>query len=207
MLIIVGIIFLVLFFLSRQIPEAEIRNFIERAGIFGPIVWIFLAIIIYVIAPLTGTPLLLVGFYAFGKITVLYILIVGVIGATINFYIAKRWGRRVVKRFVGEHAMDKIDKLSRQHGKFALFLLRVFQPNLHEFVSYAAGLTSMSYKTYMTITLLAFVPIVLMWLIVANLFDDPFKFTAITIGISFVLSGVFIVGYWIYQKLKRKKLS
>lgn len=199
-----SIFFITLIVVGNLIPQDTIRRFIESAGAFAPAVWIIVIVIIYVLAPLSGSPLILVGFYAFGRQVILYTVISGAIGSAINFYIARKWGRRLVEKLVGKKSMQKIDSYAEHNGAKMLFAIRIFLPNVHEYVSYAAGLTTMSFKTYYTVTLLAFIPITLLWYTVTLFTNDPLLFLGISAVLSFTLFGSFMLWLYLRKRMKRE---
>ena len=194
-----------IFFLLLMIPEAGIQKFVQSTGLFAPAVWILITLFVYIIAPLSGSPMLFAGYYLFGEVTIFYTIIVGLMGSVTNYYIARRWGRVIVKKFVGEANIGKIDKLMEHKGLKILLLLRIFQPNIHEFISYGAGLTKIKFVPYMLITIIGFIPLTMIWFFVARYTRNPIEFLGVSVGLSFVLSGIFIVGYWIKNLKKFKK--
>lgn len=189
--------------IGNLISQEQIRAIIDEAGIYGPVVWVILTVITYVLAPLSGTPMIFVGFYAFGRWVILYTILAGIIGSAANFYIARKWGRNVVERFAGKNNMHKIDSYSQHYGVKATFLLRVFLPNFHEYISYAAGLTTISFKSYFLVTIASFIPIGFLWYIVTLFTNDPLRQVGLSVALSFTLFGVFAV--WLYYKKRLKK--
>jgi len=110
------LISIILYSWGKQIPQQEIENFVQSAGPWAPIAWIVIHQISYVVAPISGLPFLIAGFYLFGKTVIIYTYFVVLIGATINFWIARIWGRSLVNKFAGQDTIRKIDKLSKEYG-------------------------------------------------------------------------------------------
>lgn len=133
----------------------ELSLFVERAKGWGPAVIIVYIVISHIVAPLAGIPAFLVGVPLFGIFkTILYIYVASMISAVINFYIARLLGRRWVERFAGRKTMEKIDAFVHTAGGGILTSARIFGIAVFEETSYAAGLTNISFKRYMAITVL-----------------------------------------------------
>ena len=139
-------------FLSSE----SVRAYVESLGPWGPFALIGYTVVGHIIAPLAGTPALLVGTTVFGiKATMLYIYLGSMISAVINFWISRRFGRGLVQRLVGERTLAHIDEIVAVAGAGILAVLRVFASAIFEEVSYASGLTNMRFRTYMTVTIIA----------------------------------------------------
>ena len=142
-------------FLERDIVQSSIKD----AGIWGPLIFSAVLLITFIIAPLTGFPIVVVGIGAFGVVQALLLTyIVSMTGAAINFYIARRFGRDTVIRFVGKKGIEKIDKLALKFEIEVLILSRLFQGFLFEWISYAAGFTRVSFRTFFLITGIGSIP-------------------------------------------------
>lgn len=194
-----------LYLLGKQISQEQIQSFVENAGPWAPIVWILTHQLSYILAPISGYPFLIIGFYLFGKTTILYTFIVAIFGSTINFLIAKRWGRPIVKRFVGKESLSKTDAYANQYGLGTLFVLRMFMVGLGDFISYAYGLTPITYRTYITVSVIAMIPGYLLWYLVASWTNNIEQFLSTSVALTFIASGIFIGGTYFWRKLKNKR--
>lgn len=191
-----------LFFIGRQIPKEAIEEFVKSSGPLAPIVYIILHQISFVFAPISGFPFLVAGFYLFGKNVIIYNYFVIIIGSAINFLIAKKWGRPIVRRFVGEKSLAKIDSLSQVYGKTTLIALRIIQGGIGDFVSYAYGLTPMKFSTYMTITVLATIPGNTLWYFIISKTDNTDFYIAVSLFLAAGSILLFLVGSFIIKKIK-----
>jgi uncharacterized membrane protein YdjX (TVP38/TMEM64 family) len=201
---IISIIFFVviIYILSNSIPKETIQKFIEDAGLLGPLIYVFLTLLTYIFAPLSGTPLIYVGFYLFGQHLVFFHVIATIISSVINFWIARTWGRGLTIKLVGESSIVKVDKFTEKYGLQSLFILRVFQGGIHDFISYAAGLTSIKFWPYFIISTLGMIPGNLIWYFFASRTENPLIFTSFTLilATSFSLLYIFIV--YLYKRLR-----
>ena len=151
-LFVLFISFLANLLLSKLLQE-RLGEYVSSIGIFGPIILILYVVLSHVLAPLAGAPAVIIGYSVFGIYkTSIYFYIASMISATINFYIARMFGRRWVLRFIGKKSMKEIDTYTDNFGTQILIFARVFGFTFFELISYAAGFTNISYKKYILIT-------------------------------------------------------
>jgi uncharacterized membrane protein YdjX (TVP38/TMEM64 family) len=198
-----ALLFLILFFLSKLVPDDTARNFINDAGKWGPLILFLLFLISYILAPLNGSPLLFAGYYAYGANIVFIATSAAILSFIINFWIARKWGRSYIQRLVGPKKIKHVDKLAENYGLLSLFFLRFFQGGLHDFVSYAAGLTSMRFKSYMAVSLLAEIPGTAIWYYIVSKAKSPATFTVLTWVMTISFTVVFLLGIFIVRQVRR----
>ncbi len=190
------LVFGAVYLLGSRIDHRLIRNYIENAGPWGPVVYIFLMLLTFIFAPLGGTPLFFVGWLLFGKYFQIYNFIAAYAGMIINFSIARKWGRETVIKFVGAKSLAQIDKFPENYGVKTLIFLRLTQGYLQDFISYAFGLTKMKFTSYAVISALAPIPWLVFWQSyiikkIDNLSDLTVWFIGLTIPIFIV--SVFVL--------------
>lgn len=193
-----------LYLLGKKIPQEAVESFVESFGVFAPVVYIIAHQLSYILAPISGLPFLIVGFYLFGPTTILYIYFASILGFTINYWIAKKWGRPFLSKFIGKEAMKKIDELAQTHGIITLIALRMLQGGIGDFVSYAYGLTQIRYKTFIILSALATIPGSILWYIVASKTNSIEAFLAYTWIFVILATIIFFGGNWLIAKLKTR---
>lgn len=198
------LISILLYFWGKQIPQETIEPFVRSAGPWAPISWILLHQVSYVIAPISGLPFLVVGFYLFGKTVIPYSYFVVLIGATINFWISRIWGRSLVKRFAGQDAIEKIDKLSKEYGVITLIAARLLQGGIGDFVSYAYGLTPIKFSTYVIITALAIIPGNVLWYYAVSKTNSIEGSLTVSLLLAFFAIAIFFIGNFLVRRFKKK---
>lgn len=191
LLIITVLLFITVYLIGQSIPKEEFQQIIIDAGIFAPIVFIFLTLLTSIIAPLSNLPIYLAGFYAFREDVVIYTLVANFISWIINFWISRIWGEKIVKKFVGENNMHKVDKLTKNYGLAILFLMRIFLGGMGDFISYGAGLTSIKFKPYLIISTLGAIPGTILWYYFASKIHDPLIFILLNALLLFLLGSIF----------------
>lgn len=192
-----------LYLLSRSIPQESIRTFLIQLGLAAPIIFILLKLATLVFAPLSGTPLLFAGFYAFGPKVVFLTTIATFISYIINFWIARRFGRNFVGKFIGAKHLASVDRLTENYGLWMLLALRIFEGSVSDFVSYASGLTSMRFLPYLIISTLALIPGTILWYAVSLRVATPLAFTGLSLALTFFFSLIFIGGSMIFKRWRK----
>ena len=196
-------LFIIIYLIGRLIPEPAIRSFINATGPFGPLVLGLLLLVTYIIAPLSGSPFLFVGFYSYGLEIVYLTTVVTLISSLINFHIARRWGRDLVKKLATYEGMKKVDKLTENYGLATLFFLRVLEGGISDFVSYSAGLTNLKFKPYFMISTLGILINSFIWYQFASKVNNPLNFTLLNLVITVSLSLIFFLGALIVNRIKK----
>ncbi|MGC9527320.1 MAG: TVP38/TMEM64 family protein [Limnospira sp.] len=138
----------------------HLQNWLDRAGIFAPILYI----IIYTIATillLPSSPLNLTGGAIFGLwMGTVWTSIAAIIAAIIAFIFTRTVGRKAVeKRLAGR--WKAMDAEIRRGGRFYMFAIRLLPLFPYGLVNFTAGLTSVTFKDYLLGTMLGTVPGVL----------------------------------------------
>lgn len=144
-----------LYLLLPLMTSARVEHFVNAAGPFGPLIIISYFVLSDVVAPIAGSPGIVLSVGLYGLMNGLVMAYVAsIISSIINFWISRTFGRTLVKRFAGKHAITQIDHYTAVFGTRTLILGRLFGYPVFEIISYAAGLTNISFRKYMIITIL-----------------------------------------------------
>lgn len=73
-------------------------------------------------------------------------------GAAICFYIARILGRDVAEKLTSRSGLAQIDTFFEKYGKNTILICRLLPFVSFDIVSYAAGLTSMSFSSFFIAT-------------------------------------------------------
>lgn len=139
-------------------PE-QVRAWIEGLGAWGPVAIIVLEMVQALLAPIPGQAIEAVSGYLYGPwLGTLYPMIGMAIGSFITFSLARRFGRPVVVRLIGQQSMARLDDLVRRGGApfFFLIWLLPFAPD--DLACVAAGLTPMPVGQFMILMILGRLP-------------------------------------------------
>lgn len=152
LLILLGFIALyaVLVLVLRSIGLENAQQLVRQSGHWAPILFVLLCALSLVVAPLSGSSLFIAGGAIFGRqIGFLLSLIATVLGCSANFWISKKFGRGAVSRLIGKASLTELDQLTgRVTGNRGILYLTLLMPLSQDIVSYAAGLTPISYGRF-----------------------------------------------------------
>lgn len=135
----------------------QLRAWIDEAGPLAPLVYMLIKIVTYVVAPLSSGPLQLSAGVLFGLVPgVLYTLLSEVIAGSINFWLARRFGRPVVERLVGADDMPRVDHFVTGIVDWkTLVYARIFLASFFDFISYAVGFSRLPFRTFLLVAIFA----------------------------------------------------
>ncbi len=195
---------LAIYLLGKQIPQESIKNFIAQFGPWGPLIFILLGQIPYIIAPVNGIPFLIAGYYLFGTNIIFFQYPTALLGFCINFYISRRWGRPLLAKFLDTKSLNKIDSIANSHGVLTLIAFRIFQGGLGDYVSYAYGLTRISFKQYFLVSAAAIIPGQAIWYYFANKTNNIEGFLAVNWILTAIFFSMLIAGSFATRRLKAR---
>lgn len=190
----------------RGISSEHAHIWIQKAGAWGPVVYVLAMFSTFIFAPLSGSPVLFAGFFAFRSMVVWYTLTAAVLASVTNFWIARWWGRSIVEKLAGKESLAKIDKIAQDYGFVMLILLRLFQGGIHEFVSYAAGLTSVKFSSYFIVSTLSMIPGSIFWYYLSSQLDSVVAFSVLNFILTILFAGMFVAAVFIVRWFKRRGL-
>ena len=130
--------------------EAQIKLFVDKAGIWGPLI-IFLARGISIIFPaLPSSIFSLIAGGVFGfKQAYITIVLSDLICCQLAFFIARNYGRIPVERLVGKKPMQRLEKFNRYQLEENFFLMTgLLMTGLFDFLSYSIGLGGTRWRTF-----------------------------------------------------------
>lgn len=145
--------------------DADVRQLFETALVamvetYGKLGLTAVMIVQTIIAPIPSEALLM--FAGAIGIGILDVLIFGggglIIGSIIAFFIARRGGRPLVVKMVGEKWTDSVDAWVSKNGAKAILFTRLIPVIPFDLISYVSGVTSMGFRDYLIATIIGAVP-------------------------------------------------
>lgn len=136
----------------------RLQTFIRSCGVWAPLVFILMQIQQILLAFIPGGLLLSGGVAAFGPwLGLLYNMVGTLLGSSLNFAIARRWGRPLARRLMPEKTWNRyvgwLDENQRKFQRlFAAAILLPFFPD--DALCLVAGLTRMRWSGFLLILLL-----------------------------------------------------
>lgn len=177
-----------------------LRQFILSFGAWAPLTSIALMTIQSLFPIVPGILITIANAWIFGwQYGALYSWIGALIGATIDFILARWFGRPLAECFISEKYLDKTDWFFRKYGIWAVFITRMTPIIPFKLVSYGAGLSELNLIKFIVATGSGqIIPIIIYSIVGQNLIHNKHGVIAITTLIALV--SLILVGY-------RKKIS
>ena len=137
---------------------AELRERVAQLGTWGPLMVIGLMVLAVLVSPIPSAPVAVAAGAAYGHTWgTLYVLLGAEIGALAAFGVARLLGREVVQRWFGNRL--SVGLLGSQTALMGIvFVSRLLPFISFDIVSYAAGLTALSFWRFAIAALGGIVP-------------------------------------------------
>ncbi len=195
------------YFASVLTKNLQVKEFTQNLGVWGYLFLLLGITIGGIIVPISCLPFLLAGLslYNFWLIFILYYLGNTIIAPVVDYWIARKFGRPAVIKLAGKKSIKEIDKLADVVGIKALAVLRLFGGILFDSISYAMGLTNISFKNYFILTSILPIPgmILTLYFIDRGLTQNPLYLGVIVVW--GYLAGALTL-YFVYKKSKSKEV-
>lgn len=176
------------------LDQEQIRAWVERLGVWGPMAIVLLEMIQALLAPIPGQGIEAVSGYLYGPWWGTLFPIIGMVtGSSITFLLSRRFGRPLVIRLVGKQSMDRLDDLARRGGApfFFLIWLLPFAPD--DLACVAAGLTPMPFGQFLVLMTLGRLPGVFVSVLVGA---NAAKIDPLWWGILLAVIGIAALVLW-----------
>ena len=168
----------------------RLQGMLQSAGALAPLLFLALLIFQAVIAPLPAPALAIAGGYGFGVLEGFLLTWLGsLVGGVISFGISRRFGRR----FVAEsRRAERFDRFVEENGAALIFLLRLIPLVSFDAVSYAAGLSSIRFGSFLLATALGMLPGTFAFVYLGG--SDPGPWTwAVLLGLAAVAGAAYVL--------------
>lgn len=162
----ISVIFAIIFFAvlywlmkSGQINDTDkIRRMLEKAGPFGPILFILLSIFSSYIPIIPMGAMGSIGIALFGAMPAfIYNTCTSYCNCLLAYWLAKRYGKRIILWFAAPETVDKYESWLHKWGHYELiFTIFMFMPISPDLVlCMIAGLTGLKFSHFLIIILLS----------------------------------------------------
>ncbi len=177
---------------------------IQAQGVGGMLVYVVYVSLSVIFSPLNSLLVKPVALFAYGFWISVFLAFIGsVIGGTSNYYLAKIFGRPLIRKLAGAGVLKKVDEFTDIVGWKAFLLLRIVGVNYFDYVSYAAGLTKMGFTQFALITY----PIEFIWKI-AVFYIISRAITNHTASFITLMIFIYLVsiysGYFIWKQYRKR---
>jgi uncharacterized membrane protein YdjX (TVP38/TMEM64 family) len=145
-------------FLIRTIGANELREIVQQAGVFGPIIFILIHAITIMVTPGGGGVVLILSsgtLFDFWP-GLFYSILSAIIGSSANFWIARKFGKKLVVRVVSLQTLAKLDPITKRvNSGSPLLLVPIFSTSAFNLSCYAIGLTKIKYSKFVSAVLIS----------------------------------------------------
>ncbi|MDB0438355.1 TVP38/TMEM64 family protein [Clostridioides difficile] len=177
-----------IFYLSMLNLDA-IKEYILSFGVWAPIISFALMILQSIAAPLPAFLITFANAALFGWVNgAILSWVSAMAGAAICFVIGRFLGRDVVVKLTSKFALESIDGFFDKYGKHTILIARLLPFISFDLVSYAAGLTSMSFISFFIATGLGQLPATIVYSYVGGMLTGGAKVMMTGLLILFALS-------------------
>ena len=126
-------------------------------------------------------------------------------GAAVCFYIARILGRDVAEKLTSKSGLAQIDTFFERYGKNTILICRLLPFISFDIVSYAAGLTAMSFMSFFIATGIGQLPATIVYSYVGGMLTGGAKLFVTALMILFALSALIFMLRKIYMDRQSKK--
>lgn len=194
------ILIIISFLLISYLIQTNITSFEKyiQKDTLGILSYIFITTFATVFAPVSAIPLMPIASNIFGWVTTAIISIIGwTLGSIIAFIIARKYGTKLVSKFVSLESVSRYENMIPKTQVFlSIILMRIVLPV--DVLSYTLGIFSkVRLLTYSIATLIGVIPFAF---ILAYLGIMPIQYQLIGI----LILGIFLI-YVLHYISKRKK--
>lgn len=161
----------------RSANSQRVLTFIRSYGTYAMAVSFLLMIFQAVIAPIPAFLITFANAALFGWWQgALLSWVSSMVGAVICFYIARGLGRDVVEKYAGHKALAKVENYFRRYGRNTVLICRLLPFVPFDAVSYFAGLTPLTFGSFILATGLGQLPATLIYSYVGAMLTGGLKY-------------------------------
>lgn len=126
-------------------------------------------------------------------------------GALLCFMIARIAGRDVVEKLTTKYAMDSVEQYFEKYGKHTILICRLLPFVSFDFISYAAGLTSMGLASFLIATGIGQLPATIVYSYVGGMLTGSVKMVVTALLLIFALTVFIALAKKIYTDKQTRK--
>ncbi len=175
----------------RQFASPEyVRDYLLGLGNWGYVMYVIL-FILSIPLPIPSVPIAIGGGYVYGVILGTFLTMIGmVLGSSIPFYLARKYGRPLLEKFVSKHHLAHFTHLFRKRGINAAIVSYALPIFPSDALNLMLGMSKIRYHTFLLIVALGTLP---RYLIVTALGEDLHAGFSLRTGIILALAVIFVL--------------
>ncbi len=178
------------------------KTSISNYGVWSPIVYIILVCFAILIPPLPDIPFILGGGLSFPFfVGVISTILAFFISATVNFYIGRYFTEKILKLLTTKNDRSQINSFSEYINTRSVLIFRSLPGVSFGLVSYASGISTLSYKKYLIATM---IPTVI-YIFLIFYFINEIIYSTQTLAIVSLFSVLILVVFPLLLQIKSFK--
>lgn len=143
---------------------AGLRAFLRSYGTLAPLMSIALMTVQSVVPFVPGMLMTFANAWLFGwQLGSLYSALGALLGAAVDFYLARWYGKPLVDRLLSERMAQAVGRMIERRGILAVFVTRRIPVVPFKVVSYGAGLSPMALRSFLLVTGVGQMPGILLY--------------------------------------------
>jgi len=184
----------------------EVKQFISSYGVYAASISFALMVLQSIVAPLPAFVLPFANANLFGWWRgAILSWSSAMAGAAVCFYIARILGRDVAERLTSKTGLKQIDEFFEKYGNNTILICRLLPFVSFDYVSYAAGLTSMSFWDFFIATGIGQLPATIVYSYVGGFLTGGERLFMLGLLIMFAIVSLIFMFRTIYMNKHKKK--
>jgi uncharacterized membrane protein YdjX (TVP38/TMEM64 family) len=189
----------VFWYKDHLLNPKELAVWVRSFGMWAPVLVIAL-MIIHSFVPFPAELLAICAGAVFGTVLGSALIWSGaMLGAVLSFGLSRALGRDLVRRYLPTRHFATLDKWTDEQGAFTLLISRFIPVIAFNLINYAAGLTRVSFWTFVWTTSLGILPITVLSVYLGAQMRD----LSWSLILSISLAGIAVI--WLFQRLAKKR--
>ncbi|MCL2211310.1 MAG: VTT domain-containing protein [Treponema sp.] len=192
--------------LKNEEYRESVSSWVKSHGINGVAVLFGIQILQIFIAVIPGGPIQIIAGMAYGALGGFAIIITGcIISSVFIFFIGKKFGLPLLRRFIGEDDINtwKFLKDSRKTARI-VFILFLIPGTPKDMLTWLAPLTNISLPVFVTLSVLARIPAILTSTITGDSMIQENWILSISLFAGIAVAG--FLGMWLKDKIIAKSI-
>jgi len=194
-----------IFMLFSSMSIESVAGYIRSFGIYAVLVSFLLMVFQSVAAPLPAFLITFANAAIFGWWKgALLSWISSMTGAALCFYIGRILGRDAVEKLTSKYAIASVDGFFEKYGKHTILVCRLLPFVSFDFISYAAGLTSMGFLEFIVATGIGQLPATVVYSYIGGMLTGGAQMIVTALLILFAITVLVFMFKQIYNERQKK---
>ena len=194
-----------IFMLFSSMSIESIAEYIRSFGIYAVLVSFLLMVFQSVAAPLPAFLITFANAAIFGWWQgALLSWISSMVGAALCFCIGRILGRDAVEKLTSKYAMASVEGFFEKYGEHTILVCRLLPFISFDFISYAAGLTSMGFLAFIVATGIGQLPATVVYSYIGGMLTGGAQMIVTALLILFAITVLIFMFKQIYKERQKK---